>query len=198
MNISYVDFIAFGAFLTVVVGVSLYAGRRERSTEDYFSRGPQLDVVAHRDLAHRLEHLDGTLLVMSSFNSMLNSASTIFTMDLYARHFQPKARAEKLVRVGRIATAAFAVIACSWAPFISRFEGVFTYIQMGMGLHHARHRRGLLVRDGCEESACDRGSWGVVAEPASLRTAPLESSRRRVSAPYVDHFSRADCVNGGG
>ena len=71
--------------------------------------------------------------VMSSFNSMLNSASTIFTMDLYARHFKPKAPTEKLVRVGRIATAAFAVVACLWAPFISRFEGVFTYIQMVWG-----------------------------------------------------------------
>ncbi len=71
--------------------------------------------------------------VMSSFNSMLNSASTIFTMDLYARHFQPKAQGEKLVRVGRIATAAFAVVACLWAPFIARFEGVFTYIQMVWG-----------------------------------------------------------------
>ena len=71
--------------------------------------------------------------VMSSFNSMLNSASTIFTMDLYARHFQPKAQAQKLVRVGRIATAVFVVIACLWAPFIARFEGVFTYIQMVWG-----------------------------------------------------------------
>ena len=42
MNLSYVDFIAFGVFLAVVVGVSLYAGRREGSTEDYFLAGRSL------------------------------------------------------------------------------------------------------------------------------------------------------------
>lgn len=71
--------------------------------------------------------------VMSSFNSMLNSASTIFTMDLYARHIRPDAEPGRLVRVGRVATAVFAVIACLWAPTIARFEGVFTYIQMVWG-----------------------------------------------------------------
>jgi len=71
--------------------------------------------------------------VMSSFNSMLNSASTIFTMDLYARHWRPDAPAKRLVSVGRMATASFAVIACLWAPTISRFEGVYTYIQTVWG-----------------------------------------------------------------
>ena len=71
--------------------------------------------------------------VMSSFNSMLNSASTIFTMDLYARHFRPEASTENILRVGRIATAAFAVVACLWAACISHFEGFFTYIQMVWG-----------------------------------------------------------------
>jgi SSS family solute:Na+ symporter len=71
--------------------------------------------------------------VMSSFNSMLNSASTIFTMDIYSRHFRPDAPAERLVQVGRWATALFVVVACLWAPQISRFEGVFTYIQMVWG-----------------------------------------------------------------
>lgn len=71
--------------------------------------------------------------VMSSFNSMLNSASTIFTMDLYARHVRTDAAPSDLVRVGRISTALFAVIACLWAPAISRFQGVYTYIQMVWG-----------------------------------------------------------------
>ena len=104
------------------------------------------DEIARGDEAYA--HLIGRLLppqlrgimlaaltgaVMSSFNSMLNSASTIFTMDLYARHLRPDASAERLVRVGRWSTAVFVVIACLWAPQISRFEGVFTYIQMVWG-----------------------------------------------------------------
>lgn len=71
--------------------------------------------------------------VMSSFNSMLNSASTIFTMDLYSRHIRKDAASSDLVRVGRTSTALFTVVACLWAPVISHFQGVYTYIQMVWG-----------------------------------------------------------------
>jgi len=71
--------------------------------------------------------------VMSSLDSMLNSASTILTMDVVKRHLRPDASARDLVRTGRLATAFFVVAGCLWAPFIASFEGVFTYIQMVWG-----------------------------------------------------------------
>jgi len=67
--------------------------------------------------------------VMSSFNSGLNSASTIFTIDLYTRYVKKDATAKQQVRIGRVATAAIVIIACLWAPVISGFRGVFNYIQ---------------------------------------------------------------------
>ncbi len=67
--------------------------------------------------------------VMSSFNSGINSASTIFTIDLYKRYLNPGSSAANDVRVGRWATAAIVLVACLWAPVISSFEGVFQYIQ---------------------------------------------------------------------
>ena len=67
--------------------------------------------------------------VMSSFNSGINSASTIFTIDLYKRYLRPEATPRDEVRVGRLATAVVVVIACLWAPVISGFKGVFNYIQ---------------------------------------------------------------------
>ncbi|RMH05034.1 MAG: solute:sodium symporter family transporter [Planctomycetota bacterium] len=67
--------------------------------------------------------------VMSSFNSGINSASTIFTIDLYKRYLRPDSTPENDVRVGRWATAAIVLVACLWAPVISSFEGVFAYIQ---------------------------------------------------------------------
>ncbi len=67
--------------------------------------------------------------VMSSFNSGINSASTIFTIDLYKRFLNRQVGAEAEVRVGRIATGVIVVVACLWAPVISGFEGVFNYIQ---------------------------------------------------------------------
>lgn len=71
--------------------------------------------------------------VMSSLDSMLNSAATIFSMDIYKRHLAKDADPKKLVKVGRIVTFICVVIACSWAPEIRRFEGVFEYIQMIWG-----------------------------------------------------------------
>ena len=67
--------------------------------------------------------------VMSSFNSGLNSASTILTVDLYQKYINPGAGDKRGVVVGRWATAATVVVACLWAPIITQFKGVFSYIQ---------------------------------------------------------------------
>ncbi len=71
--------------------------------------------------------------VMSSIDSMLNSASTIFTIDLYKRYWNNKAGPGKLVAVGRIATAFFVLFGCTWAPVIASFGSVFDYIQKFWG-----------------------------------------------------------------
>ncbi|MBU0756397.1 MAG: solute:sodium symporter family transporter, partial [Planctomycetes bacterium] len=72
--------------------------------------------------------------VMSSFNSMLNSASTIFTIDIYQRHINRQASQKRLVHVGRIATTAFVIIGCLWAPQIDKVvDHVFDYIQKFWG-----------------------------------------------------------------
>ncbi|MGQ9560629.1 MAG: solute:sodium symporter family transporter [Candidatus Oleimicrobiaceae bacterium] len=67
--------------------------------------------------------------VMSTFNSGLNSASTIFTVDIYARYLRPQASTRSLVQVGRLVTTIIVAVACLWAPIIARFKGVFSYIQ---------------------------------------------------------------------
>jgi SSS family solute:Na+ symporter len=67
--------------------------------------------------------------VMSTFNSGINSASTIFTIDIYRQYINPQADARRQVLIGRIATAVIAVFACLIAPLPGRFEGVFNYIQ---------------------------------------------------------------------
>jgi len=73
--------------------------------------------------------------VISSLASMLNSASTIFTMDLYRRHLRPAATQRGLVTLGRVMTLAFVVIGCLLAPALShpRFKGVFNFIQEFQG-----------------------------------------------------------------
>ncbi|MBN1908876.1 MAG: sodium/solute symporter [Pirellulales bacterium] len=73
--------------------------------------------------------------VISSLASMLNSASTIFTMDLYRRWLSPEASQARLVWIGRAATLLFVVIGCLLAPSIDspRFKGVFNFIQEFQG-----------------------------------------------------------------
>lgn len=71
--------------------------------------------------------------VMSSLDSMLNSCSTIFTIDVYRRFIRPDASQRRLMRVGRIATGVFVLLACLLAPLPALVEGVFKYIQMFQG-----------------------------------------------------------------
>jgi SSS family solute:Na+ symporter len=73
--------------------------------------------------------------VMSSLASMLNSASTIFTMDLYNKYIKKGASQANLVTVGRICVGVFAVIGCIIAPLLDnpKFGGVFKYIQEFQG-----------------------------------------------------------------
>jgi SSS family solute:Na+ symporter len=71
--------------------------------------------------------------VMSSLDSMLNSAATIFSVDIWGRHLRPDTDAVSSVRVGRIATAVLVVVGCLWAPVVAAAGSVFEYIQMFWG-----------------------------------------------------------------
>ena len=73
--------------------------------------------------------------IVSSLASMMNSISTIFTMDLY-RHFSGGERSEKrLVTVGRTVSLTAMIIALIIAkPLLGQFEQAFQYIQEFTGL----------------------------------------------------------------
>ena len=71
--------------------------------------------------------------IMSSLDSMLNSAATIFTIDLYKRYRRTEAAPRHYVKIGRIATAVLVVVGCLWAPVVGSAESIFGYIQMFWG-----------------------------------------------------------------
>ena len=73
--------------------------------------------------------------VISSLASMLNSASTIFTMDMYNRLFDRAAPQSRLVIIGRAMTILFVVLGCLMAPALDNpeFGGVFQFIQQFQG-----------------------------------------------------------------
>ena len=73
--------------------------------------------------------------IISSLASMLNSAATIFTMDIYRKSINPKASGEKLVSIGRTFTIfALLVAAIAVNPMLSGRDQAFLYIQEYSGL----------------------------------------------------------------
>jgi SSS family solute:Na+ symporter len=56
--------------------------------------------------------------ILSSLDSMMNSAATIFTFDIYKRFVNPNASEKQLVKVGRIAIVVFIVFATMSTLFI--------------------------------------------------------------------------------
>ncbi len=68
--------------------------------------------------------------VVSSLASMLNSTSTIFTLDIYRDHINKEASEKKLVTVGRITAFVALVIAMiSAKPLLGGLDQAFQYIQ---------------------------------------------------------------------
>lgn len=67
--------------------------------------------------------------VLSSLGSMMNSISTIFTMDIY-RHFKPNTDEGRLVFIGRlVAVLAIAIAMIVAKPLLGQFDQAFQYIQ---------------------------------------------------------------------
>jgi SSS family solute:Na+ symporter len=72
--------------------------------------------------------------IVSSLASMLNSTSTIFTMDIYKSHFNKKASDAKMVSVGRITAVVALIIAIIIAPQLGSLGQVFIFIQEYTGV----------------------------------------------------------------
>ena len=70
--------------------------------------------------------------VISSLASMLNSASTIATMDLYSK-FSGVTHPPTLVKVGRGFVVIFVLLATLVAPSLDNFGSIFAYIQEFQG-----------------------------------------------------------------
>jgi len=75
-----------------------------------------------------------TAAIVSSLASMLNSTSTIFTMDIYKPYFNKKASEKKLVSIGRISAFSALMIAIIMAPLLGNIPQMFQYIQEYTGL----------------------------------------------------------------
>ena len=66
--------------------------------------------------------------ILSSFNSVLNSASTMFTLDLYRSAFKPDASDAHCVKVGKIYGTIAGCVSIVIAPFVMNAKGITTFL----------------------------------------------------------------------
>ncbi|MFK7834078.1 MAG: sodium/sugar symporter [Winogradskyella sp.] len=72
--------------------------------------------------------------VVSSLASMLNSTSTIFTMDIYKQYINKNANDKTTVNVGRISAGVALLIAVIVAPLLGGIDQAFQFIQEYTGI----------------------------------------------------------------
>ncbi|MGZ0014806.1 sodium/sugar symporter [Yeosuana sp. AK3] len=72
--------------------------------------------------------------IVSSLASMLNSTSTIFTMDIYKQYINKNANDKTTVNVGRISAAVALIIAVIMAPLLGGIDQAFQFIQEWTGV----------------------------------------------------------------
>ena len=75
-----------------------------------------------------------TAAIVASLAGKANSISTIFTLDLYKKYFNPGADEATQVRVGRIAIIVAIIIGAIVAPVLANFGQAFQFIQDFTGL----------------------------------------------------------------
>ncbi len=127
-------------FLVVIPGIlayNLFSGDLWNPATESYDYDRAFPVLV-RNLIQPLPWLSWFVLaalcgaVISSLASMLNSASTIATMDLYAKFTGEKDPA-KLVKIGRGFVVLFVILAGLVAPALDNFTSIFAYIQEFQG-----------------------------------------------------------------
>lgn len=73
--------------------------------------------------------------ILTTFNSTLNSAATVFSLDIYKRYIRKNASEKSLVRLGQSSSAVLAIFAIGIAPFVaSAPEGLYQLLQQLNGI----------------------------------------------------------------
>ena len=73
--------------------------------------------------------------VLSTFNSVLNSAATIFSIDFYKKHIDKNISENKLVKVGKLTTLILAIFSIIVAPIMANApDGLYQLLQKLNGI----------------------------------------------------------------
>ena len=100
--------------------------------------------------------------IVSSLASMINSTSTIFTMDIYKSLFRPKATNKQMVRVGRLTGLVALIIAMVLAPQLGSLGQVFQFIQEYTGVVSPGILAAFLMGLFYKKATNNAAIWGVI------------------------------------
>ena len=73
--------------------------------------------------------------ILSSFNSALNSASTLFSLQFYKGYINKEASGKKIVSTGKKFGLAIAITSIFIAPMLDQMQSIFEYLQKVNGLY---------------------------------------------------------------
>ena len=126
--------VLFGAFLKLTIPILIVVpGLIGFALFPQLSKGDEVYPTMLRELVPSgiagLVFAGFLAALMSSADSYLNSASTVWTMDVYKKYINKDASHEHLFRVGKILTAAFIILAMLFAPVTGKFSGIFPAMQ---------------------------------------------------------------------
>jgi SSS family solute:Na+ symporter len=66
---------------------------------------------------------------MSTLDSLINSCSTILTIDFYKRFLRKDATDKAMIRFGQVTSTLLFVIGVLWAPVVASWRSIFAYFQ---------------------------------------------------------------------
>jgi solute:Na+ symporter, SSS family len=103
---------------------------------------------------------------MVSISSMLNSASTLITMDVI-KQFRPSLSDAQVVRIGKLSTAVLFMVAIAWAPQLQLFPSLWQYLQAVLSYAVppivAVFLAGMFWRGANADGAAAAMRWGSIA-----------------------------------
>jgi SSS family solute:Na+ symporter len=132
--------------------------------------------------------------IVSSLASMINSTSTIFTMDIYKPFFNKEATDSQMVKVGRLSGLVALVIALVIAPQLGSLGQVFQFIQEYTGIVSpgilAVFLMGLFYKKATNNAAI----WGVILSiPIAMYFKVAPDSWAFVNIPFM-HQMLITCI----
>lgn len=131
--------VAFAAFLKIVLplivvipGIAAFVLQAPIGTE-YDKAYPWVMSTYVGDGLRGITFAALAAAVGSSVSAMVNSASTIFTLDIYKTILNKEASEERLVKVGKMSAAAALLIGVCVAPLLANLGQAFQFIQKYTG-----------------------------------------------------------------